>query len=78
MEEFWRLAFEGVADELEGPTDQEQRERIDPQTVEKNAGDEDRERKQNGGNAQSVAQPVYRMLVTGSVLRDPLLVGASA
>ena len=39
-------------------------------------GNEDRERNQNRGNAESVAETIDRMLVAGRVLRDPLLAGA--
>ena len=78
MEEFRRLAFEGVADELEDPSDQEQSQRVEPQMVIKDAGYENRERQQDSRNAERVTQAVHRMLVTGTVLRDPLLVAASA
>ena len=78
MEEFRRLPLEGVADELEDPSNEEQSERIHPQPVEEDAGDKKRGREQNGRNAQRVTHPVHRMPMTGTVLRDPLLVGASA
>jgi len=35
-------------------------------------------REQDGRNAQRVTHAVHRMLMTGTVLRDPLLVAASA
>ena len=78
MEEFRRLAFEGVSDELKNPSDHEQTERVQPQPVEEDAGDEHRQRQQDGRDAQRVTQAVYRMPMTGAVLRDPLLVGAAA
>jgi len=78
VEELRGLAFESVADELEHPSDQEQSEPVQPQSVEEDAGHKNRKRKQNGRNAQRVAQAVHRMLMTGTVLRDPLLVGAFA
>jgi hypothetical protein len=78
VEEFRRLALKGVADELKNPSDKEQRQPIRPKPMEENAGDKNRARKQNGRNAQRVTHPIYRMLMTGSVLRDPLLVSASA
>lgn len=78
MEELWRLALEGVADELENPSDEEQSERIQPQSVEEEACDKKGNREQNGRDAQSVAHPVHRVLMTGRILRDPLLVAASA
>lgn len=78
MEEFRGFAFECVADELERPSDQEQSKCVDPQPMEEDAGHKNRQRKQNGRYAQRVAQPVHRMPMAGAILRDPLLVGASA
>jgi len=78
VEEFRRLALEGVADELESPSDEEQSQRVQPQAVEEDAGDKKGDREQDGRNAQRVTHAVHRMLMTGAVLRDPLLVGASA
>jgi hypothetical protein len=78
MEEFRRLAFEGVANELEYPSDEEQSQRVSPQTVEEDAGYKKRDREQDRRNAQRVTDAVHRVLMTGTVLRDPLLVGASA
>lgn len=78
MKEFRRLAFERVPDELNNPSDQEQSERVQPKSVEEDAGDKNGERKQNGRNAQRMTQPVHWMPMTGAILRDPLLVGASA
>lgn len=46
--------------------------------MEEDARDEERQRKQDGRNAERVTQAVHRMAMTGAVLRDPLLVGASA
>ena len=78
MEEFRRLALEGVTDELESPSDEEQSQRIHPQPVEEDAGYKKWDREQDGRNAQRVTQAVHRVQMTGSVLRDPLLVSASA
>ena len=75
---FWRLAFKGVADELENPSQDEQSQRVGPETMEEEAGEKNYEREHNGWDAQSVAGAVHGMLVTGSVLRDPLLAGAVA
>jgi|SRR5580658_125695 hypothetical protein len=76
VEKFRRLAFEGVADELENPSDEEQSQSIRPQAVVEDAGDKNWPREQDGRNAQRVTQPVHRMPMTGAVLRDPLLVSA--
>jgi hypothetical protein len=78
VKELRRLSFEGVSDELKNPSDEEQAERIRPKTVEEETGDKKRRREQDGRDAQSVTHPVHRMLMTGRILRDPLLVGASA
>ena len=78
MEELRRLPFERMADELENPSDKKQSQRIQPQPVVEDAGNKNRDREQDGRDAQRVTHPVHRMLMTGSVLRDPLLVGASA
>ena len=77
-EELGRLAFEGVANELEYPSDNEQGEGVHPEMADEDARDANSDRKQNQRDAESVAQPIYRMLVTAGVLRDPLLAGAVA
>lgn len=76
VEELRRLAFEGMADELENPSDEEQSHRVQPQAVKKDAGYEKREREQNGWNAQGVTHAVYPVPMTRTVLRDPLLTAA--
>lgn len=83
MEEFGRLAFKGVADELEDPSDYEKCEREEPdsdgpEAMEEESGDRDCERDQDGRNAEGVAEAIDGVLVAGGVLRDPLLVGAVA
>ena len=78
MEEFGRLALEGMADELENPSDEEQRQRVRPQAVVEDAEYKKWDREQDGRNAQRVTHAVHGVLMTGTVLRDPLLVGASA
>ena len=78
VEEFRRLAFEGMADELKDPPDHKQCQRDPPEAVEEEPGDEYSYRKQNRRDAEGVAEAVDRMLVAGRVLGDPLLAGASA
>lgn len=78
MEEFRRLAFEGVADKLENPSYDEESERPPPETMGEESSDEDAKRNNDGRNAERVAEAVDPMLVAGRVLRDPLLAGASA
>src|SRR5580704_10509769 len=74
--EFRRLAFEGVTDELENPSEDKQSQHVGPETMKKDADEKNYEREDDGWDAESVADPVHRMLMAGSVLRDPLLVGA--
>src|SRR6266446_2006249 len=78
VEEFRRLALESVADELENPSCEEQNQRVQPKAVEEDARYKKRDREQYGRYAQRVTDAVHWMLMTGTVLRDPLLVGASA
>ena len=76
-EEFGRLAFKGVADELEDPSDCEQRQRVKPQPMIEKADEEDPNRDQNGRNAKRVAEAIDGMLVTARVSRDPMLIAIS-
>jgi len=46
--------------------------------MDEDAGNKDWNRQQNGRYAQRVAGAIHRMPMTGTVLRDPLFVGASA
>ncbi len=78
MQEFRWLALEGVADELKDPSDEEQSQRVQPHAVEEDTGDKKWDREQDGRDTQRVTQAVHRMPMTGAVLRDPLLVSASA
>ena len=78
MEEFGRLAFEGVADELENPSEEEQEGGINPETMKEDARDEEGYRNQDGGDAQRVAGAVDGVLMAARVLGDPLLIGAVA
>ena len=78
MKKFRRLAFEGVPDELENPSDEEQSQRIHPQPVEEDAGDKKWNREQDGRDTQSVTHAVHRMLMAGAVLLNPLPIAASA
>ena len=47
VEEFGRLAFEGVADELENPSHEEERERVHPQAMDEETGHEGCDRDQD-------------------------------
>jgi len=78
MEEFRWFALEGMPDKLENPSDKEQSQRVQPQPVIEDAGDEERNREQDGRNAQRMAYAIHWMLMTGSILRDPLFVAPSA
>jgi len=78
VKEFRRLALEGVADELEDPSDQEKGEGVEPQAMEENAGQEKHGRQKDERNPEGVAGAVDGMLMAGGVLGDPLLAGAVA
>jgi hypothetical protein len=54
VEEFRRLALEGVADELENPSHEEQSQRVQPQPVEEDAGNKNWDREQDRRDAQRV------------------------
>ena len=73
-----RLPLESMADELENPSHQEQTQPIQPQAMVENARYENGDRKQDCRNPKRVKRPVDGMLMTGTILRDPLLASASA
>ena len=75
-EKFRGLAFEGMADELENPSNDKEGEGIGPQAMNEDAGQKKRDGEQNRRYAQGVAEAVHGVLMAGGVLRDPLLVGA--
>ena len=62
-EEFGRLSFKGVADELKNPSDHEQTERVEPQPMEEETGSKRRDRDQNCGNAECMADAIDRVLM---------------
>jgi len=62
-EEFGRLAFEGVADKLKNPSQNEETEGVRPKSMDEDAADKDWEGEQDGRNAERVADPVHWMLV---------------
>jgi hypothetical protein len=78
VEEFGRLAFKSVADELEDPSDHEQAQRVGPQAMEEDAGEKNGDRNHNCRYAEGVADAIDGVLVAAGVLRDPLLTGAIA
>lgn len=78
MEKFRRLPLERMANELENPADQKQSQRVQPQAMKEDAGDKDWNRQQNRRDTQRVTNAVHRMPMTGAILRNPLLVAASA
>lgn len=78
MEKFRRLAFEGMSDELEDPSDDEERQSVEPEAVIEEAGNEDGDRDEDGRNAKRVAGTVDGMLVARRVLGDPFVAGAVA
>ena len=77
-EKFWRFPFKSVADELENPSQKKKGESVGPQAMEEDACKKNWKREQDGWDAEGVADAIYRVLMAGSVLRDPLLVGGVA
>ena len=78
VKELRLFAFEPVADELQRPSRNEKHKRVKPQTVKEDACDEQGERNQNCRYPESVAHPVYRVLMATGILRDPFFVSAPA
>jgi hypothetical protein len=78
MKKLRLFALKGVADELERPSHKKKPERIKPQPVNEDACEEQGERNQNCRYPQRMAYAVYRMLMAAGILRDPLLISASA
>ena len=78
MEELRCFVFEGMADELEDPSREKESYGVGPEAVDEDAGGKQGDGKKNGGDSERVAGAVYRVLMAGGVLRDPLFVGASA
>jgi hypothetical protein len=78
VKELRLFALERVADELERPSHKEKHKRIKPQPANEDASEEQGERKENCRYPQSMAYPVYWVLVAASILRDPLFVSAAA
>ena len=76
-EELRWLALEGVADELEDPSQDKQSERIEPEPMHEDAGDKNWDREQDSRDAQGMAGSVDGVLMAGGVLGDPLLVAPS-
>ena len=78
VEEFWRLAFEGVADELENPSEEEKKDGVKPEAMKKDARDKEGYGNKDGGDAERVAGAIDGVLMTGGVLGNPLFIGAVA
>jgi len=77
VEEFRRLSFECMSNELKDPTNDEQQQRHPPKS-----GDEKRSGKQkygqkDQGNADGMAQAICSVLMAARVLSDPIVPGAS-
>src|SRR5262245_17726632 len=78
VEKLRRLSFKRVADELEHPADQEERQRDGPEPGDEKRRHDQHERDHDQRDAQRVAEAIHRMLMAGRVLRDPLIPGFSA
>jgi len=73
VQELGRLSFHRMSQELEGPTHQEQRQPDNPQSIHPNGRYQQRQRENDEWDAQGVAEPVERMLMTAAILGDPLV-----
>jgi len=78
MEKFRLFALKCMAYELEYPSKNKQARSIDPEEMNENACDEERQGDYDERNAEGMANPVHRMLMAARVLRNPLFVTASA
>ena len=77
FEEFRGFAFDGVADELERPADDEERDRRGPEAMPEDGREEQRQRQDDERNSESVAEPVQRMLMALCVFADPTVPASS-
>ena len=76
MEELRRLPFKGVTHELKYPSNHKQSDGDLPKHRHEEAANRQRQRDCDHRDSQRVAEAVYRMGMTGRILRDPLLVAA--
>src|SRR5690242_1610261 len=67
-----------MADKLENPSDDEETESIEPESMKKESSDSQRNRDENRGNSERVAGAISRMLMAAGVLGDPLFGSAVA
>jgi hypothetical protein len=77
VKELRLFALERVPDELERPSHKEKRKCIKPQPVNEDASAKHGERNENCRYPQSMACPVYWVLMAAGILRDPLFVSAA-
>ena len=78
MKKFRFLVFKCVANELERPSHNEKHQRVEPQPMNEDATDKQRDRNQDRRNSQGMAHPVYGMLMAARILRNPLFVSTPA
>ena len=78
VEELRWLAFKGVPDELQQPSQNKQRERPPPKAVTDKSSCKHGQREQDGRDPVGMTNTVDRVLVASLVLCDPLLAALSA
>jgi len=78
MEKLGFFAFEGVSNELQDPANDEGRHGVPPERVKEDAGYGHSRCQHDQRNAKGMAKTVDRVSMAASILRDPLLAGASA
>jgi len=78
VKELRRFPLDRMTDELEGPSDDEQRDRQRPPPMPDHGRDEERQRHHDQRNPQRVTETVDRVLMAVRVLRNPLVPGFAA
>jgi hypothetical protein len=78
VKKFRFLVFKCVANELERPSQNEKHQRVEPQPMNEDATDKQRDRNQDRRNSQGMAHPVYGMLMAARILCNPLFVSTPA
>src|SRR6266540_3127733 len=73
VKELGRLAFKRMAHELEQPADREQAHRNRPEGGREEHDHEQRNRQHDQRDAERVAKPIHRVLMTLRVSADPLV-----
>src|SRR5437763_17139759 len=77
VKELWKLAFEGVSDKLEDPTENEQCDRNTPKSRNEGNDQQESQGEDDQRNADGMANAVHRIAMASRILRDPVGPGPS-